>query len=77
MTANPSSAARLELDMYCYSPVLITTEVGYRDSDQAYSPPTNHTHVLKSSLFTDGQFRAQVSMQYIILHPRARWRPML
>lgn len=71
-TANPSSAAQPELDIHHSGPVLITTEVGDKDWHKAYSPSNNCTHVIKASLFTDGQFRAEVSMQYIISHPRAR-----
>lgn len=70
MTGIPSSAARLELDIYCSGPVLITREVGYRDWDKAYSPSNNHTH--KASLSTDGRFRREVSVQNIISHPRTR-----
>lgn len=52
--------------------MLIITELGDRDCGKACSPSNDHTHVNKASLSRDGQFRAEVSMQYIISHPRAR-----
>jgi len=53
-------------------PVLIITEVGDRECDTACSPSSDHTHVIQASLPTDGQLRADLSMQYIISYPRAR-----